>query len=84
MYILPKLMDFSWKYLCYQLVKTEKLKQGENSDQKVIGPLSQGRGPFKLSTRIAQGDVVEGHPGAKKCEMTKMGQKSRFTWKIVS
>ena len=77
-------MKFSWKYLFYQVLKTEKLKKGENSDQKVIGPLSQGRGPFKLSTRIAQGDVVEGHPGAKKCEITKMGQKSRFTWKIVS
>ena len=76
-------MQFSWNYLCFQLLKVD-LKRGENSDQKVIGPLSQGRGPFKLSTQIAQGDVVEGHPGAKKCEITKMGQKSRFTWKIVS
>ena len=55
------------------------MKKGENSDQKTIGPLSQGRVRFKLSVQIVTDDVFEGHPGPKKCEMTKMGQKNRFT-----
>ena len=55
------------------------MKKGENSDQKTIGPLSQGRVRFKLSVQIVKDDVFEGHPGPKKCEMTKMGLKNRFT-----
>ena len=84
MHISPKLMDVSRNYLCNQLLKVGKLKKGENSDQKVIGPLSQGHVRFKLSVQIVKGDVFEGHPGPKKCEMTKMGLKNRFTWKIAS
>ena len=67
------------KLFVFSVVKSRKAKKGENSDQKVIGPLSQGRAPFKLSVRIVKGDVFEGHPGPKKCEMTKMGLKNRFT-----
>ena len=81
---LPKLIEISWNYLCNQLPKVEKLKKGENSDQKAIGPLSQGRVPFKLLIQIAKGDVFEGHPGRNKCEMTEMGLENRFTWKIAS
>ena len=81
---LPKLIEISWNYLCNQLPKVEKLKKGENSDQKAIGPLSQGRVPFKLLVQIAKGDVFEGHPGRNKCEMTEMGLENRFTWKIAS
>ena len=54
-------------------------KKGENSDQKIIGPLSQGHVRFKLSVQILKGDVFEGHPGPKKFEMMKMGLKNRFT-----
>ena len=71
--------DFSRNYLCNQLLKVGKLKKRENSDQKVIGPLSQGRVRFKLSVQIVKDDVFEGHPGPKKGEMTKMGLKNRFT-----
>ena len=72
-------MQFSRIYLCFQLLKVEKLKKGENFDQKIIGPLSQGRVRFKLSVQIVKGDVSEGHPGTQKYEMTKMGLKNRFT-----
>ena len=84
MHISSKLMDFTWNYLCNQLLKVGKLKKGENSDQKVIGPLSQGRVRFKLLVQIVKGDVSQGHPGTQKYEMTKMGLKNRFTWKIDS
>ena len=63
----------------FQLLKVEKLNKCENSDQKVIAPLSQGRVPFKLLTQTVRGDVFEGHPGPKKYDMTKMGLKNRFT-----
>ena len=72
-------MQFSRIYLCFQLLKVEKLKKGENFDPEIIGPLSQGRVRFKLSVRIVKGDEFEGHPGLKKCRMTKMGLKNRFT-----
>ena len=72
-------MQFSRIYLCFQLLKVEKLKKGENFDQKIIGPLSQGRVRFKLSVRIVKGDEFECHPGLKKCGMTKIGLKKRFT-----
>ena len=68
-------MQFSRIYLCFQLLKVEKLKKVENFDQNIIGPLSQGRVRFKLSIQIVKDDVCEGHPGPKKCEMTKMGLK---------
>ena len=71
-------MDVSRNYLCNQLLKVGKLKKGENSDQKVIGPLSQGHVRFKLSVQIVKGDVIEDHPGPQKYEMTKMGLQNRF------
>ena len=56
------------KLFVFSVVKSRKAKKkSENSDQKVIGPLSQGRAPFKLSVRIVKGDVFEDHPGLKNC-----------------
>ena len=45
-------MQFCSNYLYFQLLKPEKLKKGENNDQMIIGPLSQGHVPFKLSVHI--------------------------------
>ena len=55
------------KLFVFSVVKSRKAKKSENSDQKVIGPLSQGRAPFKLSVRIVKGDVFEDHSGLKNC-----------------
>ena len=61
------------------------MKKGENSDQKVIGPLSQGRILLKLSAQIVKWDLFEGQLGPKNVAWkTKMGMKNRYTWKIAS
>ena len=60
-----KINEIFLKIFVLSGAKNRKIEKGENSDQKVIGPVSQGRGPFQLWTQIAQGDLVEGYLGTK-------------------
>ena len=49
----------------FPVVKSRKVEKRWKSCQKVIGPLSQGHVPFKLSVQIVKEDMFEGNLGLK-------------------